>query len=146
MTSYSEYGNERIHWANVHQIKSSHKTFCIQPLRSKLSPNNIQLKMSMSDPFDFRYKTYIFNMHLSQARYSLTSSLYVSVIQHKLTFYCVRRFIHCDMSSGSSELTAWCGYPLCWRPWRDLWMTHFGFVVRRDFVSWVPDIIIISSF
>ena len=100
----------------------------------------------MSGPFDFRYKTDIFKRYLSQARNSFTSSSCVSVIPHKLTFYCVHRFIHCDMSSGNSGLTAWCGYPLCWRPGRDLWMTHIGFVVRRDFVSWVPDIFIITSF
>ena len=97
MTSYCEYGNERIHWT-----KSSHKTFCIQPLMPEFGPHNIQKKISMSGPFAFRYKTDIFNMHLSQARYSLTSSSCVSAIPHKLTFYCVRWFIHCDMSSGNS--------------------------------------------
>ena len=135
-----------MHWANVYETKSSHKTYCIQPRMPEFGPNNIQYKISMSGPFDFRYKTDIFNMHLSQARNSLTSSSCVSVIPHKLTFYCVHRCIHCDMSSGNSELTAWCGYPLCRRPGRDLWMTHIGFVVRRDFVSRVPDIIIISFF
>jgi hypothetical protein len=50
-----------------------------------LCQNLVQItysKTSMSGPFDVRYNTDIFNMHLFQARNSLTSISCVSVIPH----------------------------------------------------------------
>jgi hypothetical protein len=52
-------------------------------------------------------------------------AVFFSLVQYFINWY---RMVFTDLYTalfrkGNSELTTWCGFPLCWRPWDDLRMT-----------------------